>query len=204
MVTSALPGPQGLAPLVPLVTKDRRASRATLGPQASQVPRAKQEKSCPCLAPPEQKDCRGPPVSKGLKVTEVFLEPQEGRASRERRVQSASLELDFQGPRVPKVLMVYLEMLDLPGIPVAKGLTAYLATQVRPAKRESLESGCQDSKGCQGCPAPPEPLGRRETSGDQEFLESMAPSAPQAFRESEVTQDLLDCKVPKEHRESPE
>lgn len=37
VVTSALPGPQGLAPLVPLVTKDRRASQATLGPQASQV-----------------------------------------------------------------------------------------------------------------------------------------------------------------------
>lgn len=36
-------------------------------------------------------------------VTEVFLEPQEGQASRERRAMSASPESDFQGPPAPKV-----------------------------------------------------------------------------------------------------
>lgn len=36
-------------------------------------------------------------------MTEVFLEPQEGRASRERRALSASPESDFQGPLAPKV-----------------------------------------------------------------------------------------------------
>lgn len=36
-------------------------------------------------------------------VTEVFLEPREGQASQERRVLSASLALDFQGPQAPKV-----------------------------------------------------------------------------------------------------
>ena len=36
-------------------------------------------------------------------VTEVFLEPREGRVSLERRVQSASLGLAFQGLPAPKV-----------------------------------------------------------------------------------------------------
>lgn len=36
-VTSALLGLQGLAPLAPLVTKDKQVFRGSLGPQASQV-----------------------------------------------------------------------------------------------------------------------------------------------------------------------
>lgn len=204
VVTSALLGPQGLALLAPLVTKDRRAFREALGSQASQVPRAKQEKSCPYLVPQEQKDFRGLPVSKGPKVTEVFLGPREGQASLERRALWASQGLDFQGLLVPKASMVYLEILDLLGFRVAKDSMAYLATQVCPAKRESLELVCQDSKACQDFPAFPAHPGRRETSGDQAFPGSMVQSAPRAFRESEVTQDRLDCKGPKEPQESPE
>lgn len=138
VVTLALLGLQGLALLAPLVTKDKRAFREALDPPACQVPRVKQEKSCPYLVLLEQKDFRGPQVSKAPKVTEVFLEPQEGRASRERRVLLASPGLGFQGLLAPKVLMAYLEMWDLLGIRVAKDLVAYLALQVCRAKRESL------------------------------------------------------------------
>ena len=53
--------------------------------------------------------------------------------------------------------------------------------------RASLELVCRDSKACPGYLASPAPLGRRETLEDREFLESMAPSAPQASRGSEVT-----------------
>lgn len=204
VATSALRGLQASARLAPLVTKDRWASQETPGPQASQVPRERQEKSCPCLAPLEQKDFPGPPASRGHKVTEVFLEVLEGRASLERRAPSASLGLDFQGLPAPKALMVYLETLDLLGIQVAKVSTAYLATPVHLARRASLESVCRDSKACLGYRASPAPPGRRETSEDREFLESTAPSAPPASRGSEVTRDLLDCKAPKELRESPE
>lgn len=93
----------------------------------------KKERSCPYPVPLEQQDFRGPPGSKGPKVlsvsftwrlgvgemcsrfshadhwsfspqvTEVFLEPREGRVSLERRVQSASLGLAFQGLPAPKV-----------------------------------------------------------------------------------------------------
>lgn len=52
--------------------------------------------------------------------------------------------------------------------------------------RGSLESVCLVSKGYLVSPASPAPLGRRETSGDQAFRESMVLSAPQASRESEV------------------
>lgn len=204
VVTSALRGLQALARLAPLVTKDRWASQETPGPQASQVPRERQEKSCPCPAPLEQKDFPGPPASRGHKVTEVFLEAPEGLASPERRVPSASLGLDFQGLPAPKALMVYLETLDLLGIRVAKALMAYLATPVHLARRVSLESVCQDLKACLGYRASPAPPGRRETSEDREFLESTAPSDPPASRGSEVTRDLLDCKAPKELQESPE
>lgn len=204
VVTSALLGLQGLALLAPLVTKDRWAFRETPGPQACQVPRVKKERSCPYPVPLEQQDFRGPPGSKAPKVTEVFLEPREGRVSLERRVQSASPGLAFQDLPAPKVLTVYLETLDLLEIPVAKVLMAYLATQVRLAKRASLELVCRDSKVCRDSLASPAPLERRETSGDQAFLGSTAPLALQAFRESEVTRDLLDCKVPKELLEPPE
>lgn len=53
------------------------------------------------------------------------------RGERREQLYYVNESVDFS----KQVLMVYLEMLDLPGIPVAKGLTAYLATQVRPAKR---------------------------------------------------------------------
>lgn len=202
--TSALRGLQASARSAPLVTKDRWASQETPGPQASQVPRERQEKSCPCPAPLEQKDFPGPPASRDHKVTEVFLEAPEGRASLERRVPSASLGLDFQGLPAPKALMVYLETLDLLEIRVAKASTAYLATPVRLARRGSLESVCRDSKACLGYRASPAPPGRRETSEDREFPESTALSAPLASRASEATRDLLDCKAPKELREPPE
>jgi len=200
-VTSAHLGLQGLALLALLVTKDKRVFRGPLDPQASQVPRVKQEKLCPYLVPLEHKDFRDPQASQGHKVTEVFLEPQEGQASRERRAMSASPESDFQGPPAPKVLMAYLETWDLLGVRVARDLTAYLATRVCPAKRESRALVYQDSKDCRVFPAFPAHLERRGTSGEQAFLESMVLSAPQAFRESEVTQDRLDYKVPKELRE---
>lgn len=201
VVTSDLLGLQGLAPLVPLVIKDKQAFQETLDPQDRQVSEVKQEELCLYLVPLEHKDFQGPQVLKGPKVTEVFLEPREGQASRERRVLSASLALDFQGLQAPKVLMAYLERWDILGIQVAQDLLAYLATQVCPAKRESLELVCQDSKDYQVFPAFPVHPGRRETSGDQAFPESMELLGPPAFRESEVTQDLLDYKVPKELRE---
>lgn len=201
VATLALLGLQGLAPLVPLEIKDKWAFRETLDPQASQVPKVKQEESCLYLVPLEQKDFQGPRVLKGPKVTEVFLAPLEGLVSPERRALLASLGLDFQGLQAPKVLMAYLEMWDFQGVQVAQDLMAYLATQVCLAKRESLELVCQDSRDCQVFPAFPAHLGRRETSGDQAFLESMELSAPPAFRESEVTQDLLDSQVPKELQE---
>lgn len=204
VATSALRGLQASARLAPLVTKEKWASQATLGPQASQVSWERREKSCPCPAPLEQKDFPGPPASRGHKVTEVFLEAPEGRASLERRVPSASLGLDFLGLLAPKALMVYLETLDLLGIRVVKASTAYLATPVHLARRASLESVCRDSKACLGYLASLAPPGRRETSEDRAFLESTAPSAPQASRGSEVTRDLLDCKAPEELRESPE
>lgn len=53
--------------------------------------------------------------------------------------------------------------------------------------RESLELVCQDSKDYQVFPAFPVHPGRRETSGDQAFPESMELLGPPAFRESEVT-----------------
>lgn len=100
-----------------------------LFPQVSGV---KQDESCLYLAPLEQMDFRVPQVSKGPKVllsstspgggigtfsgfphadhwfcpqqvTEVSLEPQGGLAFQERRVLSASRELDFQGLQAPKV-----------------------------------------------------------------------------------------------------
>lgn len=191
-----------MARLAPVVTKDRWASQEPPGPQASQVPRERREKSCPCPAPLEQKDFPGLLASRGHKVTEVFLEAPEGQASPERRAPLASLGLDFLGLPVPKALMVYLETLDLLGIQVVKASTAYLATPVHLARRVSLELVCRDSKACPGYLASPAPLGRRETLEDREFLESMAPSAPQASRGSEVTQDHLDFKAPKELRES--
>lgn len=198
VVTLALLDLQGMAQLAPLVTKDKRAFQETLDSQASQVPRVKQEESCLYLVPLEQLDFRVPQVSKGPKVIEVSLEPREAVASQERRVLPASRGLDFQGLPAPKVLMAYLEMWDLPGIQVAQDLVAYLATQVCLAKRESLELVCQDSKDCQVFQASPAHLGRRDTSGNQAFPESMERSGPPAFREREVTQDLLDYKVPKE------
>lgn len=201
VVTLALLGLLGLAPLVLLVTKDKQAFQEALDPQASQVPEAKQEELCLYLVPLEQMDFQGPQVLKGPKVIEVFLEPREVQASQERRVLLASLALDFQDLRAPKELMAYLEMRDFLGIQVAQDLLVYLATQACLAKRESLELVCQDSKDCQVFPAFPVHLGRRGTSGDQAFLESMELSGPPAFRESEVTQDLLDCKVPKELQE---
>lgn len=137
-------------------------------------------------------------------MTEVFLEAPEGRASLERRAPSASLGLDFLGLPAPKALMVYLETLDLLGIRVVKASMAYLATPVHLDRRASLELVCRDSKACPGYLASPAPPGRRETSEDRESLESTAPSAPQASRGSEVTQDHLDFKAPKELRESPE
>lgn len=200
-VTSALLGLQGLAPLAPLVTKDKQVFRGSLGPQASQVPRVKQEKLCPYLVPLEHRDFQDPQVSKGRKVTEVFLEPQEGRASQERRELSASRESDFQGLPAPKVLMAYLETWDLLGVQVARDLMAYLATQVCLAKRESQELVCQDSKDYLVFLAFLAHPGKRGTLEDQAFQESMVLLAPQAFRESEVTQDHLDYKVPKELRE---
>lgn len=200
-VTSALLGLQGLALLAPLVTKDKRVFQGPLDPQASQVPRVKQEKPCPYLVPLEHKDFRDPQVSRGRKVTEVFLEPQEGRACQERRALLASPESDFQGPLAPKVLMAYPETWDLLAVQAARDLMAYLATQVCLAKRESPELVYQDSKDCQVFLAFLAHLGRRGTSGDQVFRESMVLLAPQAFRESEVTQDRLDYKVPKELQE---
>lgn len=158
---------------------------------------------CPYLVPPEHKDFQDPQASPGRKVTEVFREPQEGRATRERRALSASLGSDFQGPPAPKVLMAYPETWDLLAVQVARGSMAYLAIPVCPARRESRELVCQDSKGCQAFPAFPAPPGRRGTSGDQASRESTVLSAPQAFRESEVTQDRLDYRVPKEPRELP-
>lgn len=86
VVTSALLGLQDMAQLAPLVTKDTRAFREALDPQASQVSGVKQEESCLYLVPLEQMDFRVPQVSKGPKVTEVSLEPREGLASPERRV----------------------------------------------------------------------------------------------------------------------
>lgn len=198
VVISALLDLQGLAPLVLLVIKDKQAFQETLDPQASQVSEVKQEESCLYLVPLEHKDFQGPQVLKGPKVTEAFLEPQEGQASQERRALLASLALDFQGLQAPKVLMAYLEMRDFRGIQVAQDLLAYLATQVCLAKRESLELVCQDSKDYQVFPAFLVHPGRRETLGDQAFPESMELSGPPAFRESEVTQGLLDYKVSKE------
>lgn len=190
--------------MAPLVTKDKRVSQGTLDPQASQVPGAKLEKSCPYLVPLEHKDFLGPRVSKDPKVTAVFPEPREGQASRERRVLLASPGSDFQGLPAPKVSMACPETWGLPGAQAAQGLTACLATQVCPAKRESPESACLDSKGCLVFPASPAHLGRRETSGDQAFRESMVLSGPPASRESEVTQDRLDYRVPRGPREFPE
>lgn len=201
VVTSALLGLQGMAQVAPLVTKDKQAFQETLDPQASQVSEVKQEELCLYLVPLEQMDFRVPQVSKGPKVTEVSLEPREGLASQERRAQWASRGLDFQGLQAPKVLMAYLEMWDNLGIQVAQDLMAYLATQVHLAKRETLELVCQDSKDCQVFQAFLAHPGRRETSGDQAFLESTERLGPPAFRESEVTRDLLDCKVPRELRE---
>lgn len=203
VATSALLGLQGLAPSALLVTKDKWVFQGTLDPQASQVPRVKLDKLCPYLVPPEHKDFRGPRVSKDPKVTEVFLGRREGQASRERRVPLASPESDFQGLLAPKVSMACLETWDLPGAQAAQDLMACLATRVCPAKRESLASVCLDSKGCLVFPASLAHLGRRETSGDRAFRESMVLSAPQASRESEVTQDHLDYKVPREPLEFP-
>lgn len=201
VVTSALLGLQAMAQLAPLVTKDRQAFREILDPQASQVSGVKQEKSHFYLAPLEQMDFRVLQVSKDPKVTEVSLEPQEGLVFQERRVLSARQELDFQGLQAPKALMAYLEIWDFLGIQVVQELMASLATQVHPARRESLGLVCQDSKERQVFQALLAHLGRRGTSGDQAFLESMEPLGPQAFRESEVTQDLRDYKVPKELQE---
>lgn len=201
VVTSALLGLQGMAQVAPLVTKDKRAFRETLDPPASQVSGVKQEESCLYLAPLEQMDFQVPQVSKGPKVTEVSLEPQEGLASQERRALSARRGLDFQGLQAPKALMACPEIWDFLGIQVAQELMASLATQVLQAKRESPGLVCQDSKERQVFQALLAHLGRRGTSGDQAFLESMEPSGPPAFRESEVTQDLLDYKVPKELQE---
>lgn len=183
------------------MTKDKQAFQEILDPQASQVSGVKQEESCLYLVLLEQMDFRVPQVSKDPKVTEVSLEPQEGLASQERGALSASRGLDSQDLQAPKVLMAYLEMWDFLGLQVARDLMAYLATRVCPAKRESPELVCQDPKDCQVFQAFRARLGRREASGDQAFLESMEQSGPPAFRESEVTQDLLDCKVPKELRE---
>lgn len=113
----------------------------------------------------------------------------------------ASLALDFQGLPGPKVLMASLGTWDLLGILVAQDLMAYLATQVHLVKRESRELVCQDSKDCQVFLEFLVHLGRRETSEDQAFPGSTEILAPQAFRESEVTRDLLDYKVPKELQE---
>lgn len=201
VVTSALLGLLALALLAPLATKDKRVFRGTLAPQASQVPRVKQEELCPYLVPLEHKDSRDPQASLGRKVTGVFLEPQEGRASRERRALSASPESDFQGPPAPKVLMAYQATWDLRAAQVALDSTACLATRGCPAKRESRELVYQDSKACRVFPAFPAQPGKRATSGDQASQESTVLSAPQAFRESEVTQDRLDYKVPKGLRE---
>lgn len=184
-----------------MVTKDKQAFREILDPQASQVSGVKQEELCLYLVLLEQMDFRVPQVSKDLKVIEVSLEPREGLASQERGVLSASQGLDFQDLQAPKVLMAYLEMWDFLGIQVAQDLMAYLATQVCLAKRESPELVFLDPKDCQVFQAFLAHLGRKEASGDQAFLESMEQSGPLAFREAEVTQDLLDCKVPKGLRE---
>lgn len=200
-VTPALQGLQGLAFLAPLATKDKRVFQGTLAPQASQVPRAKQEKLCPYRVPLEHKDFREPQASLGHKVTEVFLEPQEGRASRERRALSASPESDFQGPLAPKVLTACLGTWGLLAVQAARGSMAYPAIRGCPAKRGSRELVYQDSKACQAFPASPAHPGRRGTSGDRASRESTVLSAPQAFRDSEVTQGHLDYKVPEELQE---
>lgn len=182
VVTSALLGLQGLARVALLVTKDKQAFREIPDPPASQVSGVKQDESCLYLAPLEQMDFRVPQVSKGPKVTEVSLEPQGGLACQERRVLSARRELDFQGLQAPKALMACPEIWDFLGIQVAQELMVSPATQVRPARRESLGLACQDSKEHQVFQAFLAHLGRRGTSGDQAFLESMAPSGPPAFR----------------------
>lgn len=94
--------------------------------------------------------------------------------------------------------MAYLEIGDFLGLQVAQDLVAHPATQVCLARRESPALVCQDTKDCQVFPAFPAHLGRRATSGDQAFPESMEQSGPPAFRGSEVTPDLLGYKVPKE------
>lgn len=67
------------------------------------------------------------------------------------------------------------------------GFAGELASLCLGLPRESPGLVCQDSKERQVSQALLAHLGRRGTSGDQAFLESMEPSGPPAFRESEVT-----------------
>lgn len=109
VVTSAPLGPQESVPLVPLVKKEMQAFLETQGPQAFQVQRVKQERLSHSLAPLELQAFQDPLGSQGHKVTEASQEPQDGQASRERRVLWASQGLDFPGLQAPKVLTACLE-----------------------------------------------------------------------------------------------
>lgn len=173
-MTSAPLGPQGSAPLVPLVKKDMQASLATQGPQAFQVQRVKQERLSHSLDPLELQDSQDPLGSLDRKVTEASQEPQDGQASQERRVLWDSQGLDFPGFQGPKVLMACLETWDFPGVQVALDSTAYLETQDHKDKRENLALGSPDSRGSQAFQAFLGHLERKAASGDRDFLENRA------------------------------
>lgn len=102
--TLGLLDPQELVPLVPLVKKDKQAFLEAPAPQVFQVQRVKQERLSHSLVPLELQDFQDPLGSQGHKVTEASQEPQDGKASQERRVLWASQESGFLDLLAPKVL----------------------------------------------------------------------------------------------------
>lgn len=186
--------------MVPLVKKDKKVFLGALGLQAFQVQRVKQERLSHSLVLLELQASQDPLGSQGHKVTEASQEPQDGQASRERRVLWASQGLDFPGLLAPKVLTVCLETRDYPGVQVALDLMVYLATQDHKAKRENLALGYQDSKDSQAFQVFQVHLERRATSGDQDFLERTEWLALPDCRGSEVIRDLLEYKAPQVHQ----
>lgn len=200
VVTSARLDPQESVPLVLLVKKDNQAFLEALGPQVFQVQRVKQERLSHFLAPLELQASRDPLGSKGRKVTEASQEPQDGQASREKRVLRVSQGLDFPGPLAPKVWTACPETWARLGVRAALDLMAYPATQDHKAKRENLALGYQDSKASPAFQAFLAHLERRAASGDQAFLESMDWLAPRDSRGSEVTRDLPEFKALQVHQ----
>lgn len=74
-----------------------------------------------------------------------------------------------------------------PGLMSSRAVRVSRLLSASQPSRGSRELVYQDSKACQAFPASPAHPGRRGTSGDRASRESTVLSAPQAFRDSEVT-----------------